>query len=204
MNHSSIYTNHFKTEYSYNHSSSIRKMATLDDVFYCHEIKRNDHVDAPCSINIGDNYIEKLLIEYDVFQHTDRKTVKRVEIFKSVQENLRVKRYIKKGEECPICLEGIFHRKDAFLTDCGHCFHATCFQTSMSKGPRKTPRCAMCRGIVYPPNKNRYPFSRNSLDILEDFWANIEMSIPEVCISRHKHWAGMNTKCRHCQNWRKM
>ena len=182
-------------------------MTTLDDVFYCHEIKRNDHIDAPCSINIGVNYIEKLMIEYDVFQHTDRRTVKRVEVFKSVQENLRVKRYIKKGEECPICLEGIFQKKNAFLTECGHCFHATCFQTAMFKGPGKIPRCAMCRGIVYPPNKNRYPFSRNGLDILEDFWANIDMNVPELCMSRKKHWAGMDKTCNLCKkynhNWRK-
>lgn len=41
----------------------------------------------------------------------------------TIHENMKIKHYIKIGDECPICMDEIWTIRDAFLTECGHGFH---------------------------------------------------------------------------------
>jgi len=45
---------------------------------------------------------------------------------KIICDNLKIKHYIKIGEECPICMDHVWSYKNAILMLCGHGYHATC------------------------------------------------------------------------------
>ena len=121
----------------------------------------------------------------------------------------KVKTYIKFGEECPICFDPIEHKKNAYLTGCGHSFHRKClFNTIQAKWetkPFSTIRCPMCRASLgYPEMFERYLYSydrNNSLDKLEDYWLSKEFRMPEFC-SSGKHYLGMKNNCNQCINYR--
>lgn len=121
----------------------------------------------------------------------------------------KVKSYIKIGEECPICFESIQHKKNAYLTGCGHAFHRKClFNTIQSKWeikPFSTIKCPMCRSkLGYPEMFERYTYDYNRdnfLDRLEDFWLCKEYRMPDFCNSG-KHYLGMKKNCRRCINYR--
>ena len=121
---------------------------------------------------------------------------------------LKVKSYIKFGEDCPICFDPIKHKANAYLTGCGHSFHRKClFDTIHAKWqvkPFSTLKCPMCRSTLgYPEMFERYIYTYNrynSLDRLEDFWICKEFRMPEFCASG-KHYLGMNKKCKRCINY---
>ncbi len=111
-------------------------------------------------------------------------------IRRSILENHKTKHYLKLGEDCSICFDGIWRRKDAFLTDCGHSFHLSCiieydYKNSFAKLGVFCPICRNDMGI-YNDLKDRYKSSKNYLDILEDFELNIKDKLPKIC-SNHFH-----------------
>ena len=57
---------------------------------------------------------------------------------RTIYDNIKTKHYIKIGETCSICLEEIWSKKDAFLTDCGHGFHASCINRYYYKNEHAT------------------------------------------------------------------
>lgn len=178
-------------------------MTTLEDTF-------NDYDNNTIEISSdkqGDNKIAKYsIIDYDsdfyIYESYNRK------VRRSIIENLQIKHYIKIGEECPICYENINHRKNAYLTDCGHAFHYNCiitydYKNSFEKIGIHCPICRQDIGI-YDNIKDKYRKSNNSLDNLEDFEMNIKKKLPKVCYNFHQlkynnHFHRMNYfTCFYC------
>ena len=167
-------------------------MATAEDVFPLYERKRSftsGEVVQP--VTIGDQ---------------------------SVPCRFRVKCYIRPGEECPICLEKIMLKKDAFLTGCGHSFHRGClfktFQAKWNENPFSVLRCPMCRcGLGFPLLLEKYRslddnhYSKNHLDELENFWLTKDFHMPYYCILVKKgrrdpvHYLGMKPSCTNCSDY---
>ncbi len=124
---------------------------------------------------------------------------------------IKIKTYIRIGEECPICLEPIHHKINAFLTFCGHAFHKKCIATSYTTRRMEfddfTFRCPLCRTEGVYDSFQRYKHE-NSLDILEDFWITKEYNIPEICgridlCTGKNHYLGMKSSCKRCQCYHK-
>lgn len=132
---------------------------------------------------------------------------------KSIIENLKTKHYLEIGTECAICLDQINHKKDAFLTECGHSFHYSCMQKNDERNYSKMGWCPLCRQSAghYMELKNIYintNISKNGLDTLENFWDSIETEIPEKCYTDWEYYEdihdlGFNKNCKSCKNYRK-
>lgn len=171
------------------------KSLTVEDVLYCHERNSNVYLASPfekqvvfpCSI--GENTIEKQTEYFTVLTRNGGKTcLAKHKVPKTVDANLRRRHYIPMGEECAICYEGIFHKRNAQLTDCGHAFHFSCIQQTVLSAKTAELGCPLCREPIYTIDKNRYSsYSTNFLDILEDFWMNLSTRIPEMCFSNKTH-----------------
>ncbi len=165
------------------------------------------------SINISENKqdingISKYkLLDYDSdfckYESYNRK------VRKTIEENLKIKHYIKIGEECPICYESINNRNNAYLTNCGHSFHYNCiinydYSNIFEKNNIKCPVCRQYMGN-HIDIKDKYKNSNNSFDNLEDFEMNIKKKIPKVCFNMHefkfnKHFNRMDYfNCFYCQ-----
>ena len=102
---------------------------------------------------------------------------------RSLYDNIKIKHYIKIGEMCAICLDEIYSINNAFLTDCGHAFHASCLNNHFYVN--KNRNCPVCRfetDDAEPLLINKY-FDTNFLDKLDDFWANINILFPQKCFS---------------------
>ena len=59
---------------------------------------------------------------------------------------MKIKHYIKFGEECPICYEPIHSKTSAYLNNCGHSFHRECIHkwalaSITSNDDRSCPKC---------------------------------------------------------------
>ena len=177
-------------------------MTTLEDTF-------NDYDGNSIKIsanNQGTNKIAKYsIIDYDSdfckFESFNRK------VRKNIIDNLKIKHYIKIGDECPICYEKIYNRKNAYLSDCGHSFHYECIITYEYKNSFDGIYCPICRQDmgIYNDIKDRYINTNNSFDNLEDFEMNIKNKIPKVCFNIHKlkynkHFYRMDYfNCFYCQ-----
>lgn len=172
----------------------LNKMATLEDVFYLYErnklfykkqkriFEKNDPVQP---VIIGDT---------------------------SVPCSLSVKCYIRQGEECPICLENIMLKKDAFLTGCGHSFHRKClfkmFENKWNQRLFSTLKCPMCRCVLGVPTlleryKINYQKQINHLDELENFWFTKDYEMPHYCTNTkcNIHYLGMKPSCYRCKHF---
>jgi len=175
------------------------KSLTLDDIFHDYDIYNKIQISSEKQ---GDNKISKNLILYN-----PRRKIK-----KNIYENLLIKHYIKIGENCPICYENINNRKDAYLTNCGHSFHYNCiinYDYSISKNFSNNfiISCPICRQYMgnYDDIKDKYHYSKNELDKLDDFEMNIKFKIPKICFDFHKvkyknHFYLMNFhNCYYCK-----
>ena len=120
------------------------------------------------------------------------------------------KSYIKIGEECPICFEPIIHKKNAFLTQCGHSFHRGCLHLLCETNRLQNiwnARCPYCRSKDCYGDHRRYDCSRGGLDGLEEFWINKDYKSCHICIysgdnGGKTHYYGMNKDCKRCQTYR--
>lgn len=179
-------------------------MSTSEDVFWLYERNKNIEYNnciklcKPCPNLFGDECCCDSLDPILPITIGEQSTKCR----------LKVKTYIKFGEECPICFESIEHKKNAYLTGCGHSFHRKClFKTIQAKWeikPFSTIKCPMCRcALGYPEmfERYKYDYNNNFLDRLEDFWLCKEFRMPEFCYSG-KHYLGMKKNCRRCINYR--
>ena len=139
--------------------------------------------------------------------------------------------YIKPGEECPICIESILTKTNAFLTCCGHAFHKSCiFKCVEKKWEEKYPGtfyCPVCRtylGCDVHDMNERYVIPSinddfegensfkgensfegvkklNYLDILENFWLTKDLSLALPCRNRYDHYVGMKKDCYRCKQF---
>lgn len=88
---------------------------------------------------------------------------------------MSVKTYIPIGEMCPICLEGIYSKNNAYLTGCGHGFHKSCIRLVLEICGNKNLICPSCRGNLGKPDiPGRYGNTDTELDCLENFWNSVE------------------------------
>jgi hypothetical protein len=165
-----------------------------------------DDKNTPYHLKISDNNNISLYSYIYIYQKED--TYKK-KIRKNIIENLKIKHYLKIGETCSICLDEIYRRKDAFLTDCGHSFHLKCiinydYKNSFEK---LGVFCPLCRSDMgnYLDFRDKYKYSRNGLDILEDFETNIHLKLPNICYNYdegyfNKHFYGNRFKeCLYCR-----
>lgn len=108
---------------------------------------------------------------------------------RNIIDNLKFKHYIKKGDICSICFDEIWNRNNAFLTDCGHCFHYNCVINYELNNyfSHYGVLCPICRQDMgnYTDIKDKYPYSKNEIDKLIDFENNINFKIPKTCFNFH-------------------
>ena len=189
---------------------------TLDNIFHCNERNRwfyqsddvyDDILDVG-SIEIGCHYISKYKTKYI-------KGCRKGLTKKTIIENLKIKHYIKIGEKCSICLEKIYHKSNAILSDCGHSFHYSCIMKNDNYcwGKNNWGNCPNCRQYIgeYEYLKNIYRNdSKYILDKLENFWDNIKTITPNKCFDRDNncnyyniHDKGMNNNCLKCIKYKK-
>lgn len=120
----------------------------------------------------------------------------------NVKEYLNIKHYIKITDECSICLEPILYKKNAILTSCGHCFHRNCIIKIKYNREYELP-CPLCRHDLRLEHGDIIPFrhynSKKILDKLEDFWNNIELLYPDICLNGDN--LGMNKDCFYCNRY---
>lgn len=181
------------------------KSFTTDDIFTDY----NNNLTVKISANFqGYNKICKTqLLDYDsdfyIYESYNRKSRK------TIIENLKVKHYIKIGDTCPICYDKINHKRNAFLTDCGHSFHYDCiidydYNNSFEEKGVYCPMCRSDMGLYYDL-KDKFKESKNTLDILQDFEMNYKTKLPKVCydlfrLKYNKHFFRMNYhNCFYCQ-----
>jgi hypothetical protein len=192
-------------------------MATIEDIL--NPIERNAWFYVDINGEDADYYYEKE-VPIDVYPYNicnyvfdriekekafyDRQTSSYKYITKTIHDNLKIKHYIKFGEECSICYEPIYSKPNAFLTDCGHCFHKTCISkwlisTSLEAG------CPICRQDIGLFEFSRYA-STKGLDGLEEFELNKDIRLPEYCGGYDDgklHIMGIGKNCPDCIKWRK-
>jgi hypothetical protein len=128
---------------------------------------------------------------------------------------LHVKCYLRPDQECPICLEKIAIKKDAFLTGCGHAFHRKCLFTAIEmKWKQKlysVLKCPLCRtglsisSFLYERYINSDSKKVHQLDQLENFWLTKDLLLPHYCTNRKSgvHYLGMKHSCTNCKQYRK-
>jgi hypothetical protein len=124
--------------------------------------------------------------------------------------NFKRKTYITPGQECPICIEPIIRKSEAYLTACGHGFHKNCifksFSAKIETDCYSSFNCPMCRantGDIHIHGKyNDCSNEFNLLDELENFWMTKDFMCCYPCNS-DDHIKGMKSDCNDCLKYRK-
>lgn len=185
-------------------------MSTAEDVFYLYE--RNSRYYHYCS----------KMEEYNNCKNNNcycnlEQEVKPITIGDQYAPcSLKIKCYIKPGDECPICYEEIITKTNAYITACGHHYHKKCLfkyieSKYLSTSYIFSARCPMCRSSLgHPEFEERYRsnyFSSgykddNKLDKLEDFWITKDYKLPTFCSNRYDHFLGLNKNCFVCESYR--
>ena len=139
----------------------------------------------------------------DVFHVFDKSTNDIMYSF-SIKENnndrkytFKDKLYIKIMDECPICLESIASKKNAYLTNCGHAFHKTCIHELVFNNVNAS--CPVCRNIhgIGPVNlfSDDYHRYKNKNDDYEFYG---EFKYPRYCTECWKIEGSNNNNCLIC------
>lgn len=117
--------------------------------------------------------------------------------------------YIEIGADCPICLSAIQHKRNAWLTVCGHAFHRTCLMTYYNtymetvKPYGNCVPCPICREEL-PTCCAGFEMGRyvgNELDGLENFTQLCDLMLPAKCYKCDRD-EGMNRTCAACIDYR--
>lgn len=175
-------------------------MTTTDDIFWLYD--RNSSIYSDC-IKLKKEC--KNLID-GVCYCSENDIVKPVIIGdKYIKCRFKVKSYVKIGDECPVCLEPIFHKINAYITGCGHAFHRNClfkvFETKWKMKPYSTLKCPICRASQgFPEMLERYDTDGNEIDILENFWITKDYNMGTFCYKNHH--IGMKKDCSMCIKYR--
>ena len=154
--------------------------------------------------SIGEPQITKLKINFEFDFKDQIKSFKVIKKQLNIYDNLKIKHYIKFGEECSICYEPIFTKKSAYLTPCGHPFHALCIH-KWNLSSKNDGDCPICRQYYgdYEYIKMRYE-TENNLDKLEEFWINNHIKTPKYCFTDNRFdcITGTNKNCPKCIKYR--
>jgi hypothetical protein len=94
-------------------------MTTLEDIYHPNERNRwfyaeKDECLVVCPLNIVGDISEHEISKIKTLYLTLKNNWVRAKFPKTVKENLKIKHYIKIGEECPLCYEPIWHKKMRF------------------------------------------------------------------------------------------
>jgi hypothetical protein len=187
-------------------------MLTLDNILHPYILEEGireefDEIYMGSISIVGDGGFYEILKDEIKYYYTPNKKLRSKKIKKSVYDNLKIKHYIKIGEECPICLEPIFYKSNAYLTPCGHSFHVECIHKhdyTKFLSDYGSASCPMCRQDIgiYDDSKRIYFNNSNGLDKLEDFWKIIKFKLPTPC-KNWDHCIGFNKNCIDCIEYRK-
>lgn len=170
-----------------------------EDIFYVYERNRNNYISCStpdiCQTNCDCHYNQLIL----------PKLIGNI----SFERNINNKMYVWSEEVCIICMDKIELKSNAYLSNCGHCFHKKCminYFHHIQMVSNKNLSCPLCRCNLGSPilneRYNLYHTSMNSLDTLEDL--NIEMlHICKSSTTRNNHYLGMDSNCNKCINYRK-
>jgi hypothetical protein len=192
-------------------------MCTLEDCFTPYDRTRWAHYpdeDEPMPgmiypSNIGNQMITKVQHEFVRNRHG---RMMRKEVPRTAAENLRVKQYIRWGEECPICMDPITTKKNAYLTECGHAYHKTCmshmmhhdYHTDNLNETRRCGLCAVCRQCIDSDCTDFWDYTGsymwdktgNGLDLLHHFEENAHVTNLELCdIGTDIHYRWLKQGC---------
>ena len=185
-------------------------MSTLEDIFYLYE--RNSRYYHDCNLK---NSIEECNDSWsnECYCHLKQEVKPFTIGDQDMPCDLKIRCYIKPGDECPICYESIMMKSSAFITNCGHHFHKKCLfnyiqSKWLSSSYASTARCPMCRcSLGHPDFVQRYRanyFSYNykndnELDKLEDFWISKDYKLPTFCSNSYDHYLGCDKSCFMCK-----
>lgn len=176
-------------------------MTTAEDVWYLYE-KKNTYKDLIKHDKTTD-YIDNF--DTDLYE-SPVNPEKIGNQFNSC--NFKRKVYIKPGEECPICLENIVTKSNAYLTGCGHSFHKKClfknYEANRKMKANCSLNCPMCRsnlGLEIKECAHRYLCYDNYLDQLENFWLRNEFMCCDICYNKKDHYIGMKKDCETCKQY---
>ena len=187
-------------------------MSTLEDVFYLYERNSRYYHDCNFKKNIGESsYCDN----NECYCHLEQEVKPFTIGDQDTPCDLKIRCYIKPGDECPICYESIIMKSSAFITNCGHYFHKKCLSKYietkwLTTSYVSTARCPMCRCSLGDPDfTQRYRDSyfscnyhynnNNELDKLEDFWISKDYKLPLFCSNRYDHYLGCNKSCFICK-----
>lgn len=188
-------------------------MYSLDDnsVWYVYERNRDYYYNCTNKLTCPNYYNDECMCHYHQivfpyrFYECGFPRNKKIEF--------STKMYISFGQTCPICLESILHKKDAWLTPCGHGFHRNCiidtFEHYMNNKNRvrhsNTMPCPICREDLVDCCIGKLTIDRykgiSLLDRLENFWLTIDKKLIITC---HKcdETLGFNINCHYCMPWK--
>jgi hypothetical protein len=177
-------------------------MTTTDDIFWLYERNKSIYSDCIKQKKQCINLIE------DVCYCSYNDVVQPIIIGdKYVEYRYKVKSYIKIGDECPICMDPIIYKINAYITGCGHSFHRNClfkvFETKWKNKAYSSLKCPICRASQgFPDMLSRYNTNdnNNELDILENFWITKDYQMGTFCNT--KHYLGMKKDCLKCIKYR--
>lgn len=120
---------------------------SLDDHSVFWEFERNSFVYSDCFAERTPN--KCAVIGTECFCHMDQIVFPITVGFRWKRPVIGVKTYIKVGDECPICLDPILAKTNAYLTCCGHAFHKRCiltaYHTQIFEWNIFSFRCPICR-----------------------------------------------------------
>ena len=178
-------------------------MATAEDVFYLYERNSTYYHRCKKMSECPDNWLN------ECYCYTKQEVLPLAIGNQTIPCSIKRKCYIRPGEECPICLENIFRKSDAYITCCGHSFHKTCIFKSMETQWRhkyaSNFKCPMCRtnlGTDIHELSLRYKFTPNNLDNLENFWLTKHLMLAQTCGNNYDHEIGMKIDCFICSKYR--
>jgi hypothetical protein len=157
------------------------EMATVEDVYWLYE-------------NEGKLNDDNVLLFPNVIGETGTKC------------SFKRKTYIIPGQECPVCMDPILRKSEAYLTSCGHGFHKKCifdaFHAKVENDWCCQYKCPMCRAnigdICIQEKYNSGSKEYNKLDALENFWMQKEFMMCVLCNSDFEHYEGMKSDCHAC------
>lgn len=186
-------------------------MTTLEDTFHPYDYLKNtendefyyDYIVPIFNIHITSHTYSEISKTKSVI--SSNKIYDKIDIPKTIEENLKIKHYIKIGELCSICYDNINHKNNAYLTDCGHSFHKTCINKWLIE-TKMEGNCPICRQDIGFYEEERYnPDTKNLLDKIEDLWLNYDKLYPIYCEYNYKyiHIKGFNKYCNDCLKYRK-
>lgn len=109
---------------------------------------------------------------------------------------LQTRHYIRQGETCSICWEGIWSIRQAFLNPCGHGFHYAC----MAKYSLYSTSCPLCRKSVELATAQKGIYENAGISRADQIEMTPELNFPRICPRRKKpcHSLGTQKDCRIC------